>query len=475
MTLIFCDMQSCGFSFGRFSFGRPISGKSQFGKSLSENCRGRSLWLYCALLWLVSTLVVGCVSDERALDVNHDSESFAAQAADGDLNDGDFENPEGDQMEGFQDLEIDNTAPNTVNSDQSAEPFDSIAHNRASGDPMVDQANTSHLAVSNRQDDSTSQNLATAFQTHDSANAAQNVSNSASQPNAAPTRSLFSLSQTTGSEPQARQNGALFAGLFQRKKRSNDTAIELQPSPTANSGNSMSRDKTVESLKSTASSENNTPPLPSQTRSLQIASPASAFSTAFVANREPGASTANAQNTQTVSISANDKIGVMRPTRPINGTNGGLFASLFKPKQALDAEDKQKDDIELASLSGLARLSQSALERQTEKVDIDCLKPELVRLLKKVEDHYQSPVIVTSGYRSKRENRRIGGAAGSLHTQCEAADVQIDGVSKWTLAKYVRTLPERGGVGTYCHTQSVHIDIGPPRDWNWRCRKRKDE
>ena len=53
------------------------------------------------------------------------------------------------------------------------------------------------------------------------------------------------------------------------------------------------------------------------------------------------------------------------------------------------------------------------------------------------------------------------------------ADIQIKGVSKWELATYLRSLPERGGVGTYCHTASVHIDIGPQRDWNWRCRRKK--
>lgn len=130
-------------------------------------------------------------------------------------------------------------------------------------------------------------------------------------------------------------------------------------------------------------------------------------------------------------------------------------------------------DIQLASAAGLARLAPNGLHIQTEKVEVNCFKPQLVRVLKTVERHYGRPVVVTSGYRSPKHNRRIGGASGSRHTSCEAADIQIDGVSKWQLAKYLRTMPNRGGVGTYCHTESVHIDVGNPRDWNWRCRRRK--
>jgi uncharacterized protein YcbK (DUF882 family) len=56
---------------------------------------------------------------------------------------------------------------------------------------------------------------------------------------------------------------------------------------------------------------------------------------------------------------------------------------------------------------------------------------------------------------------------------CAAADIQVEGVGKWELARYLRAMPGRGGVGTYCHTDSVHVDVGPERDWNWRCRRRK--
>ncbi len=129
--------------------------------------------------------------------------------------------------------------------------------------------------------------------------------------------------------------------------------------------------------------------------------------------------------------------------------------------------------VEVASAAGMARLAPNGLLTQTGRVDVACLKPSLVRMLKAIEGHYGKQVVVTSGYRDPDDNRRAHGARNSLHMYCAAADIQVSGVTKWELASYVRSMPGRGGVGTYCYTKSVHVDIGPERDWNWRCRRRK--
>jgi uncharacterized protein YcbK (DUF882 family) len=137
------------------------------------------------------------------------------------------------------------------------------------------------------------------------------------------------------------------------------------------------------------------------------------------------------------------------------------------------------DDVEaaaapviLASAAGLARLAPNGLKVQRENVQVACLKPQLVGMLKSIERRYGKSVIVTSGYRSPPYNRLVNGAKASLHMSCAAADIQVPGVSKWELANFARSMPGRGGVGTYCHTESVHVDIGPTRDWNWRCSRR---
>ncbi|MGL4489725.1 MAG: YcbK family protein [Rhizobiaceae bacterium] len=139
----------------------------------------------------------------------------------------------------------------------------------------------------------------------------------------------------------------------------------------------------------------------------------------------------------------------------------------------VDIGETDSGPILLASAGGLARLAPNGLKVQRESVDVACLKPQLVKILKKIEKHYNSSVVVTSGYRSPGYNRRVRGAKNSLHMFCAAADIQVVGVSKWELARYARSMPDRGGVGTYCHTESIHIDVGPDRDWNWRCARRK--
>jgi uncharacterized protein YcbK (DUF882 family) len=141
-----------------------------------------------------------------------------------------------------------------------------------------------------------------------------------------------------------------------------------------------------------------------------------------------------------------------------------------------DSQPGHDDDsatVEMASLSGLARLAPNGLWLQTEKVETGCFQRELMQVLKVVENHYGRKIMVTSGLRDLKHNASAGGRKHSLHTTCQAADIQVPGVSKWELAEYLRTIPGRGGVGTYCHTESVHIDTGEARDWNWRCRRRK--
>ncbi|MBW9053431.1 YcbK family protein [Rhizobium mesosinicum] len=129
--------------------------------------------------------------------------------------------------------------------------------------------------------------------------------------------------------------------------------------------------------------------------------------------------------------------------------------------------------LQKASLPGMTRSAPNGLHVQNDSVEVGCFKPDLMRVIKTVETHFGKPVVVTSGYRDPQHNREVGGAEESMHKSCEAADIQINGVSKWDIAEYIRSLPNRGGVGTYCHTDSVHLDTGNTRDWNWGCGRKR--
>ncbi|EJZ21374.1 D-Ala-D-Ala carboxypeptidase family metallohydrolase [Rhizobium sp. Pop5] len=148
------------------------------------------------------------------------------------------------------------------------------------------------------------------------------------------------------------------------------------------------------------------------------------------------------------------------PTSTVNA----LYSA---PKQNL--LDSLSGLLHKAALPGMTRIAPNGLHLQNDNVEVGCFKPDLLKVIKTVETHFGRPVVVTSGYRDEEHNRLVGGADESMHKSCEAADIQIDGVSKWDIATYIRSLPDRGGVGTYCHTDSVHLDTGKTRDWNWGC------
>lgn len=106
-------------------------------------------------------------------------------------------------------------------------------------------------------------------------------------------------------------------------------------------------------------------------------------------------------------------------------------------------------------------------------VSTSCFPRELRNILSKVHKRYGVKPIVKSGHRSAAHNRRVGGARNSLHIRCHAADITVPGVGKYKLARYLKTVPGVGGVGTYGCKSIVHVDIGNKRHWHTRCRKRR--
>lgn len=155
-------------------------------------------------------------------------------------------------------------------------------------------------------------------------------------------------------------------------------------------------------------------------------------------------------------------VAAIAPASAQAAAGGNLGKTVAKTVRAHD----MKADIIPASLGGMTRSLPAGIYPASPNVDTSCFKAPLVSMLTTIQHKYGKSVVITSGFRSRTHNISAGGVKGSLHLSCDAADIKVAGVDKFELAKFVRTLPNRGGVGLYCHG-AIHVDTGRARDWNW--------
>ncbi len=79
----------------------------------------------------------------------------------------------------------------------------------------------------------------------------------------------------------------------------------------------------------------------------------------------------------------------------------------------------------------------------------------LVDLLQMIRDHFDAPVIISSGYRCAARNKAVGGAGNSRHTKGQAADISVKGIKPAEVAKYAESV---GIMGIGLYENFVHID-----------------
>ena len=85
----------------------------------------------------------------------------------------------------------------------------------------------------------------------------------------------------------------------------------------------------------------------------------------------------------------------------------------------------------------------------------------LAEQLQALRDHLGKPITITSGYRSKEHNKKIGGALDSYHVRGMAADIQVAGMKPKEVAEEIEKLIKEGkmlegGIGIY--NSWVHYD-----------------
>jgi hypothetical protein len=77
------------------------------------------------------------------------------------------------------------------------------------------------------------------------------------------------------------------------------------------------------------------------------------------------------------------------------------------------------------------------LDNTPAKEAIENLKILCEKVLQPVRDHYGKSVRINSGYRSPEVNSKVGGSKTSDHCLGKAADIEIDGVTNYDLAKWI--------------------------------------
>lgn len=89
---------------------------------------------------------------------------------------------------------------------------------------------------------------------------------------------------------------------------------------------------------------------------------------------------------------------------------------------------------------------------------LDTISQELVDVIQDVRDHFNKPVVINSGLRCERHNKRVGGAPKSQHLLGTASDIRIAGVTPKEVYDYLdKKYPDKYGIGLY--KTFTHIDV----------------
>ena len=116
---------------------------------------------------------------------------------------------------------------------------------------------------------------------------------------------------------------------------------------------------------------------------------------------------------------------------------------------------------------GNKQLSQSFHVREfacKDGFDIIIIDDALVAFLQRIRNWAGAPIIITSGYRTKSHNAKIGGASNSYHVRGRAADIYVKDRKKTIkqIARYAQAIGVRG-VELNEDSNYVHIDTRPKK------------
>ena len=85
-------------------------------------------------------------------------------------------------------------------------------------------------------------------------------------------------------------------------------------------------------------------------------------------------------------------------------------------------------------------------------------------VLQKIRDYFKSHVVITSAFRTKSHNEKVGGAPNSWHLKGRAFDIIVRGVEPEKVAYKAQEL---GAYGILIYNNFVHIDNRNTKLFKW--------
>jgi len=99
---------------------------------------------------------------------------------------------------------------------------------------------------------------------------------------------------------------------------------------------------------------------------------------------------------------------------------------------------KLTTNFTLAEMTASQVASRNGINNNPTAGQIENLKKLCESILQPIRNHYDAPVIISSGYRSPELCIRIGSSIDSQHAKGQAADLQVVGIDNKSLAKYIK-------------------------------------
>ena len=103
----------------------------------------------------------------------------------------------------------------------------------------------------------------------------------------------------------------------------------------------------------------------------------------------------------------------------------------------IDLNEKLSENFTLGEMIRSEQAVRKGIRNVPGQSEIAALRLLCEQVLQPIRDHYDRPVIVTSGYRSPRLNTAIGGSKSSQHCKGEAADFTVSGVSNIEVCRWI--------------------------------------